>query len=125
MPNISGKVRLTPKFSPEARSIMLFGPGVIEVARPNMAAADRMAGDMTLGSHPLGAPAHGGDAGARDLDEADHRHHGDEALDLLARAGELEDEGGERRVEGAGPEGGGEPERLDPVLALAGDLDEG
>ena len=43
MPSIWGTVRRTPKFSPEASSIMLFGPGVIEVAKPNMAAAERIA----------------------------------------------------------------------------------
>ncbi len=30
MPNICGIVRLKPKFTPDANSITLFGPGVIE-----------------------------------------------------------------------------------------------
>ena len=40
------------------------------------------------------------------------------------RAGELEDERGQRRIQGAGAEGGGEAHRLDPMVALADDLDE-
>src|SRR6516165_5196978 len=127
MPSICGMVRLTPKLRPEVSSIMLFGPGVIEVTKPKRAAADRTAGDIicTRTLHAFRPATHRGNAGARHLDEADHRHHGDETVDLVGPTRELEDEGGERRIEGAGPEGRGEAKGLDPVLALAGDLDEG
>ena len=33
MPSICGIVRLKPKFTPDAISIMLFGPGVTEVTK--------------------------------------------------------------------------------------------
>jgi hypothetical protein len=39
MPAICGKVRITPKFAPEAVNMMLFGPGVTEVIKANEAIA--------------------------------------------------------------------------------------
>ncbi|MNP66907.1 hypothetical protein D3C76_1626750 [compost metagenome] len=36
-----GSVRRTPKFTPEASSIMLLGPGVIEVTKANIRKAAR------------------------------------------------------------------------------------
>ena len=42
---------------------------------------------------------------------------------LSLRAGDLEDEALDRGVDHARPEGVGEPQRLDPVLALAAHLD--
>src|SRR4051812_31239540 len=74
--------------------------------------------------HPLLAPAHGGDAGARDFGKADRGHELDEALDLVRGPGELEHEGAEGGVEDAGPEGRGEAHCLHPVLAGADDLEE-
>ncbi len=40
MPSMCGRARRTPKFTPEASSIMLLGPGVMEVtkAKPRKAA---------------------------------------------------------------------------------------
>ena len=35
MPSMCGTVRRMPKFTPDANSIILFGPGVIEVAKAN------------------------------------------------------------------------------------------
>ena len=42
MPNICGTVRQKPKFTPDAKSIKLFGPGVTEVATANVASAMRV-----------------------------------------------------------------------------------
>ncbi|GLR23359.1 hypothetical protein GCM10007920_31500 [Ciceribacter naphthalenivorans] len=39
MPSICGIVRRKPKFTPEANSIILFGPGVIEVAKAKVISA--------------------------------------------------------------------------------------
>src|ERR1700730_6527977 len=72
--------------------------------------------------HGLRAAPDGDDAGARDLDQAERQHQGDEALDLLGRAGDLEHEAFDRGVDHPGPEGVGETQGLDPVLALAADL---
>ncbi|MNF18341.1 hypothetical protein D3C80_2223620 [compost metagenome] len=43
MPSMCGIVRRKPKFTPEANSIMLFGPGVIEVAKAKVTSAVRVA----------------------------------------------------------------------------------
>jgi len=43
MPSICGIVRRKPKFTPEANSIILFGPGVIEVAKAKVTSAVRVA----------------------------------------------------------------------------------
>src|SRR6202035_1502055 len=62
--------------------------------------------------HGLRPARDGNDAGARDLDQAERQHQGNEALDLVGRAGDLEHETLGRGVDHAGPEGVGEAERL-------------
>src|SRR4029450_12735231 len=76
-------------------------------------------------SHPLRAAADGHDAGARDLDQAERNHERHEALDLLARAGDLEHEAFGRSIDHAGAERVGESQRLHAVLPLAAHLDHG
>src|SRR5262249_59959066 len=76
-------------------------------------------------SHPLRPAADRHDAGARDLDQAERDHERDEAFDLLARTGDLEDETFGRSVDHAGAERVGEPQRLHAMLALAAHLDHG
>src|SRR5262249_42455976 len=71
------------------------------------------------GSHPLRAALDGDDAGARDLDQAEWNHQVDEALYLLGGAGDLEHEALGAGVDDAGAERVGEPQRLDPIVALA------
>ena len=61
-------------------------------------------------------------AGARDLDEAERAHQFDELVDLLARAGELEDEALVRGVDHVGAEDFRDAQALDALLARAGDL---
>jgi hypothetical protein len=46
MPNMCGMVRAKPKFTPEAVSMMLLGPGVIEVTKAN----DTSARNASMGS---------------------------------------------------------------------------
>src|SRR5262245_4973055 len=75
-------------------------------------------------SHPLGAAGDGGKAGARDLDQSKRLHQNNELLDLRGLAGDLEDEMLGRGVDDGGAESFGEAKRLDPLLALAGDLDQ-
>jgi hypothetical protein len=60
--------------------------------------------------HRLRAAPHGGNPCPGNLDEADNRHQADEAVDLLRRAGDLEHEGVQGRVQGLGAEGGREGE---------------
>lgn len=43
IPSICGTVRRNPKFAPEANSIMMFGPGVIDDTKANWTRAMRMA----------------------------------------------------------------------------------
>ena len=62
-----------------------------------------------IASHPPRAAAHGGDPCAGHLHEPDRHHHRDETLDLVGGAGQLEHEGGQRRVDRPGAEGGGKP----------------
>src|SRR5687767_7736131 len=47
MPSIWGMVRRKPKFTPDANSIMLFGPGVIEVVKANRIKARKVSSGMT------------------------------------------------------------------------------
>src|SRR6476659_3664664 len=73
--------------------------------------------------HPLGTTHDGGNAGARDFNEAERQHQADELLDLFARAGDFENKALRRRVDHASAEGIRKPQGLDAVLALALDLD--
>src|SRR5262249_53873595 len=82
-------------------------------------------GMTNLSLHPFRAALDGDDAGARDLDQAERNHQVDEALDLLGGAGDLEHEALGARVDDTGAERVGEPQRLDPVVALAAHLDHG
>ncbi len=75
------------------------------------------------GRHPLRPARDRGDAGARDLDQAERQHQLDELVDLVALAGDLEHEAFGGGVDHAGAEGVGQPQRLDPLLAFALDLD--
>ena len=75
--------------------------------------------------HRLGAARDGGDAGAGDLDQAERLHQGDELVDLDRRAGDLEARNARSMVSiTCGAEGVGEAQRLDALLAGAGDLDQ-
>src|SRR5689334_3290992 len=77
-------------------------------------------------SHPqaLDAARDGGNAGAHHFDKAERLHQRDELLDLAGLAGQLEDEGCVGRIDDAGAEGVGEPQRLDAVIAGSGHLDQ-
>src|ERR1035437_1985651 len=79
----------------------------------------------SAGRHPLRPARDGGDTGARDLDQAERQHQLDELVDLVALAGDLEYEAFGGGVDHPGAEGVRQPQRLDPVLALALDLDHG
>ncbi len=50
MPSMCGIVRRNPKFTPDASSIMLFGPGVIEVANAKTDSASRAS--PVIGARP-------------------------------------------------------------------------
>src|SRR3954462_5318024 len=76
-------------------------------------------------SHPLRPARDGDDAGARNLDQTERQHERHKALDLVARAGDLEHEAFGRSVDHAGAECVGEPQGLHAVLALAAHLDHG
>src|ERR1700737_3278927 len=80
--------------------------------------------DVNL-SHPLRAAPDRDNAGPRDLHQAERQHERDEALDLVARAGDLEHETLGRGVNDTGAERVGEAERLHPMLAFAAHLDHG
>src|SRR5262245_2970338 len=68
--------------------------------------------------------AHDGrDAGARDLDEAEWQHQGDELLDLVAGAGDLEYEAFGRGIDHSGAKCVGEPQGFNTVLPLPFHLD--
>ncbi|EHK56045.1 hypothetical protein MAXJ12_16978 [Mesorhizobium alhagi CCNWXJ12-2] len=51
MPNICGTVRQNPKFTPDASSMKLFGPGVTEVTKAKTSRARKASGDMNLFIH--------------------------------------------------------------------------
>src|SRR5687767_7402559 len=72
--------------------------------------------------HPLRPTADGDNAGAGDFDQAERQHQGDELVDLLGRARDLENEALDAGIDHARPESVGETQRLYPVLALAAHL---
>ncbi len=59
---------------------------------------------LVLLLHPLGAAGNSCDADSRHLDEAERHHEGNELLDLVALAGDLEDEVDLIGIVGAGAE---------------------
>src|SRR5208282_4741418 len=65
------------------------------------------------------------DAAAHHLDAAELVHQRYEGVDLVGRAGHLEDEGLRRAVDDAGAEDIGDAQRLDALLAAVDHLDEG
>src|SRR5436190_18845263 len=73
--------------------------------------------------HPVRPAPDRHDAGARDLDQAEREHERDEALDFVARAGNLEHEALSRSIDDPGAKRVREPQRLHAVLALAAHLD--
>ena len=75
-------------------------------------------------SGPFGPAHHADDAGAADFDQPQFAHQGDEAVDLVGRAGDFEDEAFGGGVDEPGAEDIGEAQRLDPLFARAGDLDQ-
>src|ERR1700719_2904376 len=96
MPAICGRVRRTPKFTPDTASMMLLGPGVTEVTKPKgisaaIIAAGRKVALSISHSQPLhrfGAAADRGDAGAAHIHQAQRPHQVDEGIDLAGRAGD-------------------------------------
>jgi hypothetical protein len=54
MPIIWGIVRRNPKFTPEASSIILFGPGVIEVVNANKSSDKMISKDIDIPVPRLG-----------------------------------------------------------------------
>src|SRR5579863_1367012 len=98
MPAICGRVRKTPKFTPDTASMMLLGPGVTEVTKPKgISAAMVASGRRTVLSirhlrplHRLGTAGNRGDAGARDVHQAQGPHQINEGIDLGGGAGDLE-----------------------------------
>src|SRR5215470_16988926 len=75
--------------------------------------------------HRIRSARDGDDAGARHFDEAERQHEPDELIDLVGFAGELEHEALGGRIDDAGAEGVGQPQRLYPAFAGALDLDHG
>src|SRR5262245_49890743 len=67
--------------------------------------------------HPVDAARNGGDAGAHHLDKPERLHQRNELLDLAGLAGELEDEGYVGGIDHTRPEGVGQAQRLDAVVA--------
>src|SRR6185312_8517437 len=79
----------------------------------------------TLGNSEPRRPARDGDdAGARHVDEAQRLHQVDEGVELLGRAGHLENEALDRRIDDPGTENVGQPQGFDALLAGARHLDE-
>src|ERR1039457_1211875 len=83
------------------------------------------ASGSSTGRHSLRPARDGRDAGTRDLDQPERQHQRHKLLDLVALAGDLKYEAFGGGVDHPGAEGVGQPQRLDPVLALALDLDHG
>src|SRR5688572_17995537 len=90
-PHKCGRPRRKPKLSPEVINMVLLGPGVNKVTTTNVSSA-HCSSDPTCAapSHRSGTAGDGRDARARDLDQAEPRHDGDELLDLGAAARDLE-----------------------------------
>src|SRR3569623_2767705 len=86
---------------------------------------EHVRGDETICSGGVLPPRDRDDAGAGDLDQADLAHQRNERVDLLATAGHLEHEARGGRVDHAGAVDIGAAERLDAMLAGAGDLQQG
>src|SRR5215813_9155591 len=79
----------------------------------------------TAVSERFRAARDGDDAGAGDVDEAERLHQVDEGVQLLGRAGELEDEGLDRGVDDAGAEHVGDAQGLHALVAGAAHLHQG
>src|SRR5262249_51213565 len=71
----------------------------------------------------LRAARHGGNAGARDFDEADRPHEFDELVNLADSAGQFENKTFDRRVDYPCAKSLGETQGLVAVLSRARDLD--
>src|SRR5262245_14512698 len=90
-------------------------PLSLNYAEPRAARRSR----SVLSSHPIRPTCDRDDAGARHLDKAERQHQVDELVDLLRPARDLEHEALGGGVDHTRPERIGEPQRLDPVVALA------
>src|SRR5690606_20120456 len=74
--------------------------------------------------HPFRPSGYGREAGAHHFDQPQRHHQRDETVDLAGLAGDFEDEAAGGGIHHLRPERIGEPQRLGPVLAGAGDLDQ-
>src|SRR5882672_5547794 len=92
--------------------------GVSSVCRSPRAAKGRVL-------ERLRAARNGDDAGAGDVDKPERLHQVDEGVELLGRAGQLEDEGLDGGIDDAGAEDVGDAQALDPLVAGAACLDQG
>src|SRR5665648_1011937 len=89
---------------------------------PGLCRADR---EKTSGGlHPLRPAGDGGQPSTTDLDQAERLHQRDEFLDARLLAGDLKHKMLGGRVDDLGMKRLGQTKRLDPLLALAGHLEQ-
>src|SRR5690606_4378777 len=138
-----GIVRRKPKLTPDAISMRLFGPGVIDVtnaktnspknasnvnlhtpAREKSSSPSNFA-QQRLALHTLRTAVHRCNTGAAHLDQPQRLHDRYELIDLRCLAGDLEDELLGGCVRDLGLEGVGEAKSLDPRLTFSCDFDQG
>src|SRR5690606_28436707 len=129
--------------TPDAISITLFGPGVIDVINSNTTSArntshvtnftragsawlpvlsQMMKKGSVLAIHALRSAVQRGNTGTAYLDQAERLHDRDELVDLRALAGNLEDEVFGRGISDLRLERLGETQRLDASFAASSHL---